>query len=99
MKTPEQVIDDLAGILRSFPDRENLGEINSATRFFDELGFASIDAVILAEKIQEHYRQVFPFREFLDELRSGQDIDIRIGELAAFVHRHLKSGLTESTTD
>ena len=99
MKTTEQVIEDLAGILRSFPDREYLGEIHSRTRFFDDLGFASIDAVVLAEKIQEYYRQEFPFREFLDELRKHEDIDIRIGELAAFVRRHLKSGLLELNTD
>ena len=89
-KTPEQIVDDLAGILRNFQGRQYLGEIGSQTLFFDDLGFVSIDAVVLGETLQEHYRQDFPFHQFLESLRDREVLDIRIGELAAFLHEHLK---------
>ena len=90
MRTLEQVIADIADILREFPDRECLGEIHPSTRFFDDLGYASIDAIVLGEKIEQRYGQRFPFREFLRDLRGREELDIEVGELAAFVHRNLE---------
>jgi acyl carrier protein len=86
----EQIVKDLADILRDFQGRQYMGEIGPETLFFEDLGFVSIDAIVLAEKLEEHYHQEFPFREFLLELRNTEVLDIQIGQLAAFLHRNMK---------
>jgi acyl carrier protein len=88
MKTRPELVDDLADLLRSFGGREYSGSIGPATRFFADLGFSSIDAVVLAESLEERYDQKFPFHEFLAELRERQVMDIEIGDLASFLERH-----------
>jgi hypothetical protein len=89
VKTQEQIVSELAGILRNFQGREYLDEIGPQTLFFSDLGFGSIDAVVLGETLQTYYGQAFPFHEFLEDLRDRQDLDIQIGELAAFLHKHI----------
>lgn len=85
----EQVLADLAGILANFEGKEYSGEIGPHTQFFGEMGYASIDAVVLSEKLEEHYARKFPFHEFIADLRERNVDDIEVGELAAFLHRHL----------
>ena len=61
--TPDAILADLAAIVRrTFPDREYSGEVTPRTRFFADLGMASIDAVVLAEKVEEHYGRRLPLR-------------------------------------
>ena len=52
---------------------ENLGvpsstPIDEETRFFADLGLASIDAVVLSEAIQEHYGRPLPFNDLMAEI-------------------------------
>jgi acyl carrier protein len=84
-----QVLNDLAGILRNFHGYEYSGEIGPETRFFADLGLASIDAVVLGETIEEHYGRKFPFNQFMADLGRRAVRDIEIGELADFLVRHL----------
>jgi acyl carrier protein len=91
MTARQQIVEDLAGILRDFQGRRFTGPIGPETLFFDDLGFVSIDAVVLGERLQEHYGRSLPFREFLEEMRGAEVLDIQIGQLAAFLHRHLRS--------
>jgi acyl carrier protein len=88
MKTRRELVDDLAGLLRHFQGREYSGPIGPTTRFFADLGFSSIDAVVLAESLEERHQRTFPFHEFLAELRERRVMDIEIGELACFLERH-----------
>ncbi len=88
MKTRRELVDDLAGLLRRFGGREYSGPIDPATRFFADLGFSSIDAVVLAETLEQRYQRKFPFHEFLAELRHREVTDIEIGELALFLEWH-----------
>ena len=90
--TFEQVFDDLAGILRSFNGREYSGPITAHTRFFEDLGMMSIDAVVLAETLERHYGQTFPFPQLLAEWKERGAGDLEVGELAALLHRHLARG-------
>jgi acyl carrier protein len=84
----EQVLQDLANLLRDFNGKEYSGEIGAKTLFFSDLGMVSIDAVILAETLERVYNRSFPFSEFLSEVgRGGRDI--KLGELAAFLHGHM----------
>jgi acyl carrier protein len=88
-QAPQSVLDDLICILRNFPRREYFGEIGRETRFFDDLGMVSIDAVVLGEKLEQRYGFKFPFSELLADLRDRQAEDIEVGELADFIHIHL----------
>jgi acyl carrier protein len=85
--TAEQILDDLAGILRHFNDREYSGPLGAETLFFADLGLASIDAVVLAETLEQHYGRKFPFQQLLSELGQREARDLELGRLAAFLHR------------
>jgi acyl carrier protein len=78
-------LNDIAVILA-----ENLGVPHSAaidedTRFFADLGLASIDAVVLSEAIQAHYGRALPFHELMAEIGRRTDRDLTIGELVTFI--------------
>jgi acyl carrier protein len=88
----QQVVDDLAGILRNFNGREYSGPITAQTQFFADLGMMSIDAVVLAETLERHYGRTFPFGQFLAGLKQRGAGDIEVGELASFLHAHLAGG-------
>jgi acyl carrier protein len=89
-KTYDEIVADLAGILRNFEDRDYSGEIGPETLFFGDLGFASIEAVILGERLEEHYGQKIPFNKFLSELMQSGEEDIAVGRLAEFLKRELR---------
>jgi acyl carrier protein len=55
---------------------------------FTQIGFESLDAVVLCTAIQEHYQTPMPFAELLAELGEKQR-DISVNELADFVDTHL----------
>ena len=84
-----EILADVARILADFQGREYSGTIDRQTRFFADLGLASIDAVVLGEMLQEHYGRPLPFGELMGELGSRADRDLSIGELAAFLARNL----------
>lgn len=83
------ILDDLGGILRNFHGREYDGPIGRDTRFFADLGLASIDAVVLGETLESHYGRKLPFGELMADLGQRTDRDIKIGELADFLLRYL----------
>jgi acyl carrier protein len=88
-RAPQSVLDDLIYILRNFPGRQYFDEIDRRTRFFDDLGMVSIDAVMLGEKLEERYGFRFPFHELSAGLMARQAEDLEVGELADFIHLHL----------
>ena len=85
MKTADDIVADLAGILANFQGREYSGAVDRDTSFFADLGFASIDAVVLGETLQEFYGQKIPFNKFLAEAAERRAQDIQVGELADFL--------------
>src|SRR6478752_10220393 len=87
-----QVFSDLTHLLANFQGREYSGEIGPETRFFADLGLASIDAVVLGEALQAHYNRALPFGELMADLGRRTDRDMSLGEMAEFLHRHLASG-------
>ena len=56
---------------RTCPDRDYSGEVGPHTRFFADLGMASIDAVVLAEQIGRHYGRKLPFGPLLLEVATA----------------------------
>jgi acyl carrier protein len=85
----DDVFREIAQLLRTFEGREYSGEIGYHTRFFDDLGCASIDAVVLGEQLELHFGQSLSFNELLMDLGNRGATDLEIGELAQFVHRQL----------
>ncbi|WP_152051465.1 acyl carrier protein [Tautonia marina] len=84
-----EILDDLARVLSDFQGREYSDPIGSETRFFADLGLASIDAVVLGETLQAHYGRPLPFGELMAELGRRENRDLSMGELAAFLARYL----------
>lgn len=80
---------DVAKILSNFEGREFSDEIGPETRFFADLGLASIDAVVLGEKLQDFYGRPLPFGDLMADLGRRTDRDLRIGELVDFLCNHL----------
>jgi hypothetical protein len=87
--TRDQILDDLAGMLRDFHGREYSGDIGAEALFFADLGFGAIDAVVLGETLEAFYGRKFPFSQFLADLGRRGARDLRLGELAAFLEREM----------
>jgi len=62
--------------------------VRAESLLFTELGFESLDAVVLCTAIQEHYQTPMPFAELLAEI-GQQQRDLSIDELTDFVDAHL----------
>ncbi len=80
---------DLEEIFRNFHGREYSGPIGRETRFFADLGLASIDAVVLGEMLESHYGRKLPFGDLMAELGKRTDRDLQLGELVTFLETHL----------
>jgi len=87
--TRASIESDVAQILSNFEGREYSDPIEAETRFFADLGLASIDAVVLGETLQTHFGRPLPFGDLMAELGQREDRDLRIGELNDFLVRHL----------
>ncbi len=86
----EQVLAHLAELLRNFNGREYSGDIGPQTLFFADLGMMSIDAVVLAETLEQQYGRRFPFPRFLAGLSAQGAEDMAVGELAEFLWQSLE---------
>lgn len=84
------ILTDVLSLLNQLArDWEYSGEITPDTWLFADLGFESIDAVILASFVQEHYGRPFPFPQLLADIGQRDVRDLRISELVGFIHEHL----------
>src|SRR4051812_1831890 len=84
-----QILADLKVILADFNGRDYSGSIGPETRFFADLGLASIDAVVLGEALEAHYGRPLPFGELMADLGRRTERDMSLGEMAGFLERHL----------
>ena len=76
-------------ILSDFHGRQYSDTIDRDTKFFADLGLASIDAIVLGETLEGHYHARLPFGDLFADLGSRADRDMTIGELVDFLDRHL----------
>lgn len=89
-KTRDSIMADVLHLLGQLADDwEYAGEITPETYFFTDMGFESLDIVVLATSIQEQYGQVLPFPELFAEIGQREIRDISVGEWVDFVHKHL----------
>jgi acyl carrier protein len=84
-----EILRDLVDILENHLGVQSTESIGEETRFFADLGLASIDAVVLSEAIQNHYARSLPFQELMAEIGRRTERDLSIGELVSFIHKHL----------
>jgi acyl carrier protein len=84
-----EILDDITEILSEQTGGSLAAAVSEETRFFADLGLASIDAVVLTETLQEHYGRSLPFHELIAEVGRRTERDLAIGELVAFLEAHL----------
>jgi acyl carrier protein len=84
-----EILDDITALLSEQTGVTFSGALNEETRFFADLGLASIDAVVLTETLQKHYGRTLPFHELIAEVGRRTERDLSIGELVAFLTAHL----------
>jgi acyl carrier protein len=88
VRTSEQIVADLADVLRrTFPDREYSGPVGADTRVLGDLGLASIDVVVLAERLEQFYGRRLAFGPFLAGLRDRGADDLALGDVVEFLRR------------
>ena len=81
-----EILDDITAILSEQTGGvTSRAALNEETRFFADLGLASIDAVVLTETLQKHYGRTLPFHELIAEVGRRTERDLAIGELVAFL--------------
>jgi acyl carrier protein len=85
----EQVLRDLAGLLKNYQGREYSEVIDGQTRFFADLGLTSIHAVYFVELLERHYGRQFPFQEFLSTLVEVQAEDLELKDLVEFLYQQM----------
>jgi hypothetical protein len=81
----ERVLDEVLAMMGELAgDWEYEGALTADTCLFRDLGFESLELVILGSSLQERYGQL-PFAEFLTMIGLQGKKDISIGELVKFV--------------
>jgi acyl carrier protein len=89
--TRTEILDVISTLLTRDLGVHASSAIDERTRFFADLGLASIDAVVLSERLQEHYGRTLPFNELMAELGRRTQRDLSIGELVEFLAANLAS--------
>jgi acyl carrier protein len=84
-----EILDVVSTVLERDLGVQSSSAIDEHTRFFADLGLASIDAVVLGERLQEHYGRPLPFNELMAEIGRRTQRDLPIGELVAFLAANL----------
>ena len=75
----------VTSLVRNFEGREYSGEITTDTCFFADLGFASIDAVVLAELLETRLGRSISFATLVERLSRAGAQDITVGQLVDFL--------------
>lgn len=90
MRTTDDILANLAEVVRNtFPDRDFPEPVTPDMQVFADLGLASIELVVLAERLDAHFGCRLPFGTFLKGLRDRGAMDIAMGELVAFLQKHV----------
>lgn len=89
-RTAEQIYSDLREVMAAaFPDRDPPDRVEPRTRVFADLGLASIELVVLGERLGQFYGTRLPYGPFLAGLRDRGAEDLEVGELVSFLQQHV----------
>jgi acyl carrier protein len=72
-------------------DWDYAGPIEPGTLLFSQLGFESLDAVVLGTAIQDHFKRAMPFADLLADVGQRQVRDLSVDELVRFVASNLET--------
>lgn len=88
--TKDTIFNDLLDLLNQLSgDWEYSGEISGETFLIGDLGFESIDIVVLCTNVEQHYERQMPFAQFLADVGQRDVRDIQVNELVEFFHQNL----------
>jgi len=91
-KSREEIMANTLAIFhRLADDWEYSGEITPQTLLFTDLGLQSLDVVVLAMSIQEHYGRPLPFADLFTDMAARGIRDISVSEWVDFLYEHLNS--------
>lgn len=91
-KSRNDILVDILQILNELADDwEYDDDITQETLLISDMGFASLDVVILANTAQQRFGQVFPFPEFFAEIGQRENRDVSVGEWVDFISQHMNS--------
>ena len=86
----QQIQEYILQILESLSqDWDYSTAVGPDTLMVSELGFESLDLVVLGTAVQEHYQVQMPFAEFLALIGQREQKDVSVAELVDFVSRNL----------
>lgn len=84
----DRILNDLGAVVaETFPDRD-FPPVDLESKAFADLGLASIDLVVLAERLEVHFGKKLPFGVFLKGLRDRGADDVSLGDLVTFLGQH-----------
>jgi len=90
----EEVLEYFLGLLRSLSeDRDSGTDITEDTYLLGNMNWRSIEVIYLANNMQEHYGQQFPFAEFFAGIAQKEVRDISVSEWVDFIHANLNGSL------
>jgi acyl carrier protein len=99
-KTRDEIKQDTLMLLRQLADDwEYSGVIAEDTRMIADMGFESLDVVVLSAQVQEHYGQILPFTDLFEEIGKRELKDICVGEWVDFVDRHINPLPVEASSE
>ena len=85
-----EILEQIRATLRDALGVDPPHPVVAETRFFADLGLASIDAVVLGEAIQARLGRTLPFEQLMAELGRRSERDLAIEELVRFVRDHIQ---------
>ena len=94
----DEIEADVLRTLEELAQDWEYGEtVGADTGLFGDLGFESLDAVVLGTLLQEHYDQPLPFSELLADVGQREVKELTVGEIVSFVEGHLAAGMREAS--
>lgn len=96
-KTPAEIEAQVVTLIGEIArDWDYTDAIGPNTRLFADLGFESLDAVVLGTAIQERFRRNMPFAELLADVGQRPTPELTLGELVAFIQTHVSERVVEA---
>lgn len=88
--TRDQVESEIMDLLRKLADDWDFaGNLTAQTYLLRDMGFESLDVVVLSTHVQEHFKRVLPFNALFTEIGQREVRDITVGEWVEFTYRNL----------
>lgn len=96
-KTPAEIEAQVVTLIGEIArDWDYTDAIGPNTRLFRDLGFESLDAVVLGTAIQERFQRNMPFAELLADVGQRPTPELTLGELVAFIQTHVSERVVEA---